>query len=721
MANTNHYNKIQIARGKRSSKTALLGELFYDVSTKGVYVGASNGTSVEWKRFGGFDSIVIKGVVNSDNWSTVNSSSSLEPGDAYIVTGPISVSQQEIVYKNDGSVTRGKNLRSYDDFFKNGQVIVFTDNDVSALPNSLVVEEGASGWITLAGAGEASDLENDTTYQPIAAEKELFDIQSALDHLFNHKIEYKGTFSDVTVTASEVAEFTTVDQVWALIADKEKLLPGEMIVYNGDTKKVSINNSETSVILKKNTAVVAVADVVTTDETSALSKSVFTIPLGASEAGDIDVSFTDSRKSSEATGNWKSIDEYGTAQEYSSDADVQTVQQAIDNLHQTKADLNAQGKIPLTQIPNTFVGALQYIGTVNLSDLTAGSDGTYSIRDIAFAEKMAALNGSDSMEKSGEGDSADTAFSQVDAGDYVIVKSTITTEATDEDGNTLSRKVQVKVTDADGNTLFTVSEGDHVICNSVSYTDTTITSVTLDHLDTSSSVDAVNGMTAEVDIIGNNRELQTSPNNIKLYAEFDETVIVNNTSDHTVSVTAPNAVLAAQDLTHKYIPIGSGGKSLVNSEVSINPVYDDSAYKTGDDKTHNTELTAKKSDGTSVTVEFPDESGKLSVTTGDGTENRLPKYDANGNLIDSALEHVKSSSTTKGKFNVLDANGDVLMTLNYEDLAQLMQYKLGDATITRNFDDGERTSHDNRMDRDENLHTLLDDCSVVDGGVWGME
>lgn len=717
MAGITHYNKIQIARGKRSAKSPLSGELFYDTSSNGVYLGTALSTSsdaeVSWKRIGGFDSLVIKGTVNSNNWSIVNNFSSLEPGDAYIVTGPIAVTQTEIVYDNNGSVTRGTNVRSYDNFFKNGQVIVFVDQDVSSIPNSLVVKNGASGWITLAGATEASDIENDASTQPIATKKEIYDVQSALDYLFNHKIEYIGSFDDVKVIGDSSA-LSDSDSAWAQIAKNKNLLPGEMIIYSGNTVTVQ---GTTQIVLRKNTAIICVGDVTTG---TTVENTIYTIPLGASSANDIDTSFTDNRKSEESTGEWKTKDQSGIIVTYTSDSSAVTVQNALDLLHQTKADLNAQGKIPLSQIPNTFVGALQYIGTVDLSSLEAGTDGTYSITAVALAKMMAALSDADSMEKSGEGDAADTAKSQVDAGDYVIIKSTVTSAVTDEDGNTLTRKVQVKVLDTDDSTLFTVSEGDHVICNSVTYSDASeITEVKLDHLDTSSAVDAVNGMTAEVDIIGNNRSVQISANSTTTTtSSIDETLITTNVSDHTVAVTAPNAVLAHENLKHKVIPVGSGEKNLLNSEVSINPVVDDSNYKTTEDKTHNTELIGKTSAGADVTVEFPDESGKLSVTTGNGTKNRLPKYDANGNLIDSALEHVKASDTANGVFNILDANGNTVMTLNYEDLARVLQYKLNDKTITRNFDDDKRTSHDNRLNRDENLHTLLDDCSTIDGGEW---
>ena len=68
MANTKHYNNIKIARGTRANWVAganpSYGEMFYDKNTKGVYIAIPNAVAengIELKRFGGFDSVVLKG------------------------------------------------------------------------------------------------------------------------------------------------------------------------------------------------------------------------------------------------------------------------------------------------------------------------------------------------------------------------------------------------------------------------------------------------------------------------------------------------------------------------------------------------------------------------------------------------------------------------------------------------------------------------------------
>ena len=709
---TAHYNKIQIARGKRSKKTPLVGELFFDTFTKGVYIGKQDGATAKWVRFGGFESIVLKGVIENDmEFDLIKNIS--EPGDAYIVSGPIKVVQKEIIYDNNGNVTRSDDsVRTYDDFFKAGQVIVYCESDVSSLPNSCVTSANNYGFITLAGASEANDLENDTLAQPIAKSKNIKDVQSALDYLFNHKIEYIGSFDKIELTSSDYKPGThTADEIWALIADKKNLLAGEMLVYRGNTKRIDVNG--TWVTLKKNTAIIKVADVKKTtgpNPVLELDQTVYTLPLGSSEAGDLAISFTAPRKSNEPTASWKSKNENGADTDYSADTDVKSIQQAVDDLLQTKADLNAQGKIPLDQIPNTFVGALQYIGTVDLST----ENNTITAKRLV--ELMGHATGK-KMEKPGQGGGTDIEYARVDAGDYVIVKCSTTVQVPGPDGSTITQKKQIIVNDDANNFLFKVSEGDHVICTSITYAsdNVTVTDVELDHLNTSSAVDAVNGITAEVEIVGNKREVPVGASDTNTNKEnVTESVIVTDPTKHTIQVTTPNAVLAHEDLTKKTIPVGSGKKNIVNSEVSINPVSDITTYKNPGDP-HNTELVGKTSGGTQVTIEFPDTSGKMTVTQAGsgGTENFVPKYDANGNLINSDIKNIIADNKVSLVDNVTK---EEKFSINYGN--STFGHKFGTTDITHNFDDDDRTSHEKRIARDKNTHTLLDDCSIIDCGVW---
>lgn len=732
MASTKHYNNIKIARGTRAKWLAdanpSYGELFYDKTTQGVYIyvykkdaDGNDTTELELKRFGGFDSMVIKGTITADNFADVKAKA--EPGDAYIVTGSINVVMNEVTFTQTrdelgnivSTVTRNSDSkRTYDNFFKNGQVIIFTDKDVSAIPNAYAFndaeitanEEGSKGIITLAGTAEAVDLEYDGSHTEVAdgtveGGATITDVQTALDTLFNEKMEYVGAFktvdvSSTTLTDDDAQAATSDDAVWALIAKQQKLLMGQSMVYSGETKAIKVNGREDKVTIRTNTMIVNNAGI------------IYTIPLGASDARDIAIEFSGNIKSDESVGITTTKNADGTDATLASSLEAKTVQHALDYLHQNKADLNANGKIPLSQIPSTMIGALQYVGTTTIPETTT----TLKASELAVLMNSS-KTGSWEKDTDTESSSAKVnAYNNLDEGDYVIISVTIP----EKDGkeNKLSR--QITITAEDGTTeLFKISNGDHVIVNSKAEDGTFV----FDHINSSAAVDSVNEILGSVEIIDNKRTVVTGFANdgTATTEEILETDVQTNKGEHSIKTDISNAVLEATEIPAHNIPqAGGSGKSIVQSDLSINDIKHNSKYKTGNDKTHNTELVGKKANGDEVVVEFPDASGKLSVTTGKGTEDVLPKYDAHGNLIDSEVKQTKDATTGKGTVHLGD-NFDI----NYDELAKLFTYLKGTDTVTRLFDHDSATinseSWTNRT-HDENTLVVLDEDSAIDGGEW---
>lgn len=94
---------ISIARGNILKKIPIQGELFYDYQTEGIYIGTGTAAS-DWQRIGGFDSLVVKGLLPSTvtTVTTLNEYAhkkavdpaeankegynGLKAGDAYIIT-----------------------------------------------------------------------------------------------------------------------------------------------------------------------------------------------------------------------------------------------------------------------------------------------------------------------------------------------------------------------------------------------------------------------------------------------------------------------------------------------------------------------------------------------------------------------------------------------------------------------------------------------------------
>lgn len=717
MANTKHYNNIKIARGTRAKWLAganpSYGEMFYDKTTKGVYITIPNAENgIELKRFGGFDSVVLKGTIQATNFAHICKIA--EPGDAYIVTGKINVEQPEVTFDNAGNVIRNAtSVRTYDNYFKNGQVIIFTSEDVSSIPNSYIFNEseitanteGSKGIITLAGTAEAVDLEYDPSLTEVASDKgmgvgkAITDVQKALDTLFNEKMEYIGSFNEITITSTDdlteadnYTPATAADKAWAIIAKQKQLLMGQSLVYSGPTSKVTTVDGD--VVLRTNTMIVNNAG------------TIYTIPLGASEARDIAFAPSGELKSDESVPTFTTTQTDGTKVTLTHDQ-IATVQHALDFLHQNKADLNSNGKLPLSQMPSTMIGALQYVGTVQIGDGVT----TLTVEELATLMRTA-KEGKDSWETdtdSKEGNKKANAYDNLDSGDYVIISIPLAT--TEGEDHPLSR--QISITDG-AKTLFTISNGDHVIVNKADES-----GYVFDHLDTSAAVDAVNAIIGSVNIVDKERVVTKSfaADGTKTTEEIQETQITTTPADHTIRVESPNAVLEHTDIAAHNIPQAGGSRSLVASDLSINDVQHNSNYKTGENKTHNTELIGKKADGSSVTIEFPNKDGVIQVIgEGDGTKDVIPKFDEEGALIDSEVSQTNDATTGKGTLH-LGENLDI----NYDELAKLLQYLRGEVRITRLFDhDDENINSESQTARthDENTLVVLDEDSAIDGGEW---
>lgn len=715
MANTKHYNNIKIARGTRAkwleNAQPSYGEMFYDKNTNGVYIAIPNAEAeggIELKRFGGFDSIVLKGTITSANFAAIKKVA--EPGDAYIVTGKIDVIQPEVTFDNEGNVQRNEtSKRLYDDYFKNGQVIIFTDEDVSTIPNSYLFDadeiaantEGAKGIITLAGTSEAVDLEYDPSLAEVANVKDakITDVQTALDALFNKKMEYIGAFDDITISSTDKIEegdnytaATEFDKVWAIIAKQKQLLMGQSIVYSGPTRNVETVDGDVTV--RTNTLIINNAGL------------IYTIPLGSSDARDCAFVPAGSLKTDETIPEFNTVNANGETSTLTFN-EIATVQHALDYLTQNKADLNSQGKLPLSQMPSTLIGALQYVGTV-----TIGNDTTTLTASELAALMRTAKEGGDSWEKDTDDEADSTkanAYENLDSGDYTVISIPLAT--VDGEDHQLSR--QIVITTEDGEELFKVSNGDHVIVNSAS-----ADGYVFDHLDSSAAVDSVNSILGSVEIVDKERTIAKNfaADGTATEVEVQETKIETDPSKHSIRVLAPNAVLENEALSSHNIPQAAPGRSLVASDLFVNDTNLPSAYKP-EGETHNTEIIGKKADGTKVVVEFPNKDGMLQVVgSGDGTKDVVPKFDEDGALIDSAISQFEDPTSGKRTVRLGDD-----FDINFDNLKELLKYVKGENTITRLFDhDDDEINSESQTARthDEFIRVVLDEDSAIDGGEW---
>lgn len=636
-----HYNTFQIARGNKSGKTPAYGELFYDTTTKGIYVGKSDNT---WQRIGGFDTLVFKGIapatvttiaqltayaITQSSTSTVTATAP-EAGDAYILTADINADKDEgyragdlVIYTGVTTDTTGS-IPASGWFDLNG-------GDV----NSDDIKYAASNAVTAASHTDAGIA--NSTHATTADTTAIDDVKSALTKLFNTKLEYYGRYADNVTTT----------------LDTTGIPAGTFVFYSGATATLT-----DSTILRKNSYIA--------HEIIDGADAYFIIPGGAASASDLDFAFTGTR--ADVADNYKVSSLGDAATGTAIDAATTSVQKALDNLHETKADLMSNGKIPIGQIPSTLVGALQYKGTVYIGTVPTGSTGVAATDGTAyttatFAALVASLTGWETSS-----DTSSTAASALDAGDYFI----------------FSQSGTVTI---DG---VTYNAGDWAIYNGTGF----------DILNASASVDNVNGKTGTVTIAGNTRSVDS--------ATVNETSVDNSGTN--IVIKAPNAVLEPTDLPANTIPVAgtAGEKSLEDSGLKLLKA------KTG--------TPASLSDG-SAYMQLPSESGKVVVVpaTGTGTENTLPKFDANGGVIDSMVKQNAAGTgllVGSGTVGTPSAGGFNVDTSSSTDGAVLATAN-GDGVDSYQFDLGStKSAHSNRTRTTTTPNVLLDDESTIDCGEW---
>ena len=158
---------ISIARGNILKKIPIQGELFYDYQTESVYIGTGT-TANDWKRIGGFDSLVLKGLLPSTVITvtalneyahkkavvtTDEGYDGLKAGDAYIIT-------KDFTDKN----------------WKSGDLVIWT-GDISATTDAITMETASEliseGWFYINCGLVAASLEGSFTNSTRTADVDM--------------------------------------------------------------------------------------------------------------------------------------------------------------------------------------------------------------------------------------------------------------------------------------------------------------------------------------------------------------------------------------------------------------------------------------------------------------------------------------------------------------------------------------------------------------------
>ena len=306
------------------------------------------------------------------------------------------------------------------------------------------------------------------------------------------------------------------------------------------------------------------------------------------------------------------------------DTSINTVKGALDQLFKTKADLDHNGKLPLRQLPDTIIGAMECQGTYTLaSSVTEFTVPTVANKssdddDTTTNEADTSLVKGDYWVYSGPrlavSDPVSSSDGYINSGDYIVYNGNNTWGVIDNTSPILGIKGQIAANSSDDDTI--------------------------------SQADAA--LQGEVTITGENRtgtlvEIQT---------------VVDDTTGPTLKIEAPNAALINEDTIDTNVIYKEGGnKTLVKSGLSEandtlninepNGISVSGAVDTSDNVlpataiVQNPGTTLGTGETTNITVTLPAQSGTLateeslgSIVAGDGEEFFIPSYvsDNNGGL-----------------------------------------------------------------------------------------
>ena len=653
---------ISIARGNILKKIPIQGELFYDYQTEGIYIGTGTTTS-DWKRIGGFDSLVLKGLLPSTvttvtalneyaHMKAVDPAEAnkegyngLKAGDAYIIT-------KDFTDKN----------------WKSGDLVIWTGDISATAPDAIAMETASEliseGWFYInCGLVDASRVAFDTTGEDVKNTKlyklvidndqlDMQSIQQILELLLRASLFYDGEITDTK-------DISTTD--------------GVMQFYLGPNVNEYTDAAGNKIALKKSTLIFRQLGV------------SYYIPLGVASAEALEGSFTNTTRTADVDMTktpvaTKNANDEATTITHATD--VMTIQQMLDWLHETKADLQSNGKIPLSQIPATLVGGLQYKGIITI--------GTDTTKDSYTAEEFATLI----KEKfqTGVDDNNDDAADPIDAGDYVVFSGSEATGGTDFEGS------KVIIGDV------TYNSGDWAIYDGTSFS----------KMEGSAAVDNINGLKAAVEIAGysiDNIHGDTISNDEDGAVHIVNVSVDNKT--HSIRISTPRALQQRGPMSSGQVIISDIGLWVKDSELGVR------AHR---NKYSSTKLTGKTKDNSTIEVEFPFLSCKMVGVGKDlngnyyGNEYYIPKFNQFNSLVDS---HISDKNNTI----ILGAGVDLGTQLHYNyKLGLLSTYYYdfaGAQTYTGHFvfPHMEADAKGTYPTADDPA-TLLANTSVIDCGEW---
>lgn len=431
--------ELQISRGKlsvrRMVQELLPGELFVDYSRGAPYDTKTNsyelfvGTKEDGPiKIGGQGVLSFIGKIEGKDLPEKPVA-----GGIYYVTQDIELNDK----KDPSGVNRPE--------FRAGDLAIYIGEldktDKSGIDNSVyralgIFDETAPGWIRIGnGGGYAYQVifdNNNTNYTAT-------NVQEALVEADRNKLAYGGVKFGKNLTVgskdlhgqdvilTDAAEDTKLNlsEIFGKISAGYYYSVGELarnknlVIYLTNDKDDESNSSE-KLVLNEGDFIAVTSKVTSNDEPLTESDIIVTkISGGTHDAARIYVDADDLERNDSFKKSSEKRDDALNA-----DAAVNSVQEALADLFKTKADLNDQGKILLSQLPDTLVQSMEFCGSFGsgMGKITNSETGAIEVKPFSLPTAKDKHNDDTSTSEEGtkivQGDYFIYAGGQVDLKDY---------------------------------------------------------------------------------------------------------------------------------------------------------------------------------------------------------------------------------------------------------------------------------------------------------------
>ena len=249
---------------------------------------------------------------------------------------------------------QGGTFKTVDDFLK-GDILLITNADYDIAPD-LGDNVGEAKNVTYTRVNNSGGFAKYTYYT--GEDMDATNVEEAINELNLKKLQYKGRI-DEDYSYEELMTFQE--------DDKSKLVMGSLYHVTKDGLKFTGKNVDGTVC----TWTSQKGDFVIWQDDEA---EWLLIPSGYTDAKEIDFDPADAVSQQTAFGTFTE----DNGEHISSTAALTNLQEAVTYLLSHKAMLDSNGKVPLSQLHDTVLGAMQYMGTWNpINDAQGVNDPNY--------------------------------------------------------------------------------------------------------------------------------------------------------------------------------------------------------------------------------------------------------------------------------------------------------------------------------------------------------